>query len=58
MVGDKEYPEVSGKTKRDAKEAAAKLVYDIICGGDSTEVRGDTHHTRLKISSARHFPLC
>ena len=36
MVGDEEYPDVSGKTKKDAKEEAAKLVYDIISG--STEV--------------------
>lgn len=38
MVGDKEYPAVSGKTKKDAKEAAARLVYDMICGSKTTEV--------------------
>uniref|UniRef100_A0A671VI25 Eukaryotic translation initiation factor 2-alpha kinase 2 n=1 Tax=Sparus aurata TaxID=8175 RepID=A0A671VI25_SPAAU len=37
MVGDKEYPAVSGKTKKDAKEAAARLVYDMICGSKTTE---------------------
>uniref|UniRef100_A0A3Q1EXF0 non-specific serine/threonine protein kinase n=1 Tax=Acanthochromis polyacanthus TaxID=80966 RepID=A0A3Q1EXF0_9TELE len=37
VVGDKEYPEVCGKTKREAKEEAAKLVYDDIHGSRNTE---------------------
>ncbi|XP_018535800.1 interferon-induced, double-stranded RNA-activated protein kinase [Lates calcarifer] len=37
VVGDKEYPAVSGKTRREAKEEAAKLVYDVICGSKTTE---------------------
>ncbi|KAG7230043.1 hypothetical protein INR49_009763 [Caranx melampygus] len=31
-VGDKEYPTVSANSKREAKEEAAKLVYDVING--------------------------
>lgn len=38
MVGGKEYPAVSGKTKREAKEEAARLVYDVINGSKTTEV--------------------
>ncbi|XP_008301474.1 interferon-induced, double-stranded RNA-activated protein kinase-like [Stegastes partitus] len=37
IVGDKKYPEVCGKTKREAKELAAKLVYDDKCGSRTTE---------------------
>uniref|UniRef100_A0AAQ5Y104 non-specific serine/threonine protein kinase n=1 Tax=Amphiprion ocellaris TaxID=80972 RepID=A0AAQ5Y104_AMPOC len=36
IVGDKEYPEVCGKSKREAKEEAAKLVYDYIHGSRTT----------------------
>ncbi|XP_051285081.1 uncharacterized protein LOC127379479 [Dicentrarchus labrax] len=32
VVGGKEYPVVTGETKREAKEEAAKLVYDVIHG--------------------------
>ncbi|XP_037547717.1 interferon-induced, double-stranded RNA-activated protein kinase [Nematolebias whitei] len=32
VVGDKEYPKVCGKTRREAKENAAKLVHDTITG--------------------------
>ncbi|XP_036979849.1 interferon-induced, double-stranded RNA-activated protein kinase-like [Acanthopagrus latus] len=45
-VGDKEYPAASGKTKKDAKEAAAKLVYDTICGNKTTETSDENrNHT-------------
>uniref|UniRef100_A0A3Q1G9J6 non-specific serine/threonine protein kinase n=1 Tax=Acanthochromis polyacanthus TaxID=80966 RepID=A0A3Q1G9J6_9TELE len=37
IVGGKEYPEVCGKSKREAKEEAAKLVYDCIHGNRTTE---------------------
>uniref|UniRef100_A0A8C3AUJ9 non-specific serine/threonine protein kinase n=1 Tax=Cyclopterus lumpus TaxID=8103 RepID=A0A8C3AUJ9_CYCLU len=37
VVGDKEYPAATGRTKKDAKEEAAKLVYHEICGGNTTE---------------------
>uniref|UniRef100_A0A8C4IKR0 Interferon-induced, double-stranded RNA-activated protein kinase n=1 Tax=Dicentrarchus labrax TaxID=13489 RepID=A0A8C4IKR0_DICLA len=37
VVGDKEYPTATGKTKREAKEEAAKLVYHEICGSKTTE---------------------
>ncbi|XP_030603714.1 interferon-induced, double-stranded RNA-activated protein kinase-like isoform X2 [Archocentrus centrarchus] len=37
IVGDKEYPAASGKTRREAKEEAAKLVYHEICGSKSSE---------------------
>lgn len=34
VVGGKEYQEAVGKTKKEAKENAAKLVYNEICGGE------------------------
>ncbi|XP_030012547.1 interferon-induced, double-stranded RNA-activated protein kinase-like isoform X2 [Sphaeramia orbicularis] len=37
VVGDKEYPTATGKTKKEAKEEAAKLVYQEICGNKTTE---------------------
>uniref|UniRef100_A0A3P8UDN1 non-specific serine/threonine protein kinase n=1 Tax=Amphiprion percula TaxID=161767 RepID=A0A3P8UDN1_AMPPE len=46
VVGDKEYPEVCGKTKREAKEEAAKLVYDDICSSRTTET-GDVKYSAV-----------
>uniref|UniRef100_A0A671VI40 Eukaryotic translation initiation factor 2-alpha kinase 2 n=1 Tax=Sparus aurata TaxID=8175 RepID=A0A671VI40_SPAAU len=49
VVGDEEYPDVSGKTKKDAKEEAAKLVYDIISGTSTQPIResngSDSEHS-------------
>ncbi|XP_045925924.1 interferon-induced, double-stranded RNA-activated protein kinase-like isoform X2 [Micropterus dolomieu] len=46
IVGDKEYPVVKGETKREAKEEAAKLVYDMIHGGKTTETADEKfNHT-------------
>lgn len=47
MVGDKEYPAVSGKTAREAKEEAAKLVYDIINCNKTTDVSYSSVHAIL-----------
>ncbi|XP_028324493.1 interferon-induced, double-stranded RNA-activated protein kinase [Gouania willdenowi] len=37
IVGDVEYPEAHGKTRKEAKEAAAKMAYNEICGSKTTE---------------------
>uniref|UniRef100_G3NK72 Eukaryotic translation initiation factor 2-alpha kinase 2 n=1 Tax=Gasterosteus aculeatus aculeatus TaxID=481459 RepID=G3NK72_GASAC len=37
VVGDKEYPRATGKTKKEAKEEAAKLVFQQIHGIETTE---------------------
>nr|XP_020453844.1 interferon-induced, double-stranded RNA-activated protein kinase-like [Monopterus albus] len=37
VVGDKEYPAAFGKTRKEAKEEAAKLVYHEICGSKTPE---------------------
>ncbi|XP_029031642.1 interferon-induced, double-stranded RNA-activated protein kinase-like [Betta splendens] len=37
VAGDKEYPDATGKTRKEAKEEAAKLVYEMICGDRTTE---------------------
>lgn len=42
MVGDKEYPAAYGKTKREAKEEAAKLVYQEMHGSRTIEVSSNT----------------
>ncbi|KAM9345453.1 interferon-induced, double-stranded RNA-activated protein kinase [Symphorus nematophorus] len=43
MVGDKEYPAATGRTKKEAKEEAAKLVYHEICGSKTTEPGEQKH---------------
>uniref|UniRef100_A0A3B3DWN1 Eukaryotic translation initiation factor 2-alpha kinase 2 n=1 Tax=Oryzias melastigma TaxID=30732 RepID=A0A3B3DWN1_ORYME len=40
VVGDKEYPHASGKTKKEAKEEAARLVYVEMFGSESMDVSG------------------
>ncbi|KAK7901962.1 hypothetical protein WMY93_018731 [Mugilogobius chulae] len=37
VVGEKEYPTAYGTTKKEAKEAAAKLVYQEICGSEASQ---------------------
>ncbi|KAF3842292.1 hypothetical protein F7725_024243, partial [Dissostichus mawsoni] len=37
IVGNKEYPTATGRTKKEAKEEAAKLAYHEICGSKTTE---------------------
>ncbi|XP_069545907.1 interferon-induced, double-stranded RNA-activated protein kinase [Brachyistius frenatus] len=49
-VGDKEYPAVSGKTKREAKENAAKLVHEEIYGSKTTETDDENYND----ASAQH----
>ncbi|XP_061601513.1 interferon-induced, double-stranded RNA-activated protein kinase-like isoform X2 [Cololabis saira] len=38
LVGDKEYPPAAGKTKKEAKEEAAKLVYQELFGSETTDI--------------------
>ncbi|XP_062286854.1 interferon-induced, double-stranded RNA-activated protein kinase-like [Scomber scombrus] len=48
VVADKEYPVACGKTKREAKEEAAKLVYHEICGSKTTETGDEKSSTPIK----------
>ncbi|KAM9365132.1 interferon-induced, double-stranded RNA-activated protein kinase-like isoform 2-T2 [Pholidichthys leucotaenia] len=41
VVGDKEYPAAFGKTRREATEEAAKLVYNEIIGSTTTQTRDE-----------------
>ncbi|KAM4608023.1 interferon-induced, double-stranded RNA-activated protein kinase-like [Polymixia lowei] len=44
VVGDKEYPIAFGRTRKDAKEEAAKLVYDEICGSQTTVTMDENYN--------------
>ncbi|XP_068424343.1 interferon-induced, double-stranded RNA-activated protein kinase [Clinocottus analis] len=48
IVGDKEYPTATGRTKKDAKEEAAKLVYQEICGSNTTEEKSSVSSSQQK----------
>lgn len=39
ICGDKEFPEATGRNKKEAKEAAAELVYNIINEQEKEQVR-------------------
>uniref|UniRef100_A0A1A7WPS0 non-specific serine/threonine protein kinase n=1 Tax=Iconisemion striatum TaxID=60296 RepID=A0A1A7WPS0_9TELE len=52
VVGDTEYPEVCGKTKREAKEEAAKLVYDIINCNVTTETSDATSRQNEELTKS------
>lgn len=41
ICDDKEFPEATGNSKKEAKEAAAKLVYEIITEPEKQQVRSD-----------------
>ncbi|XP_067381581.1 interferon-induced, double-stranded RNA-activated protein kinase isoform X1 [Channa argus] len=43
VVGDKEYPAAPGKTKKEAKEEAAKLVYQAIHGSNTAETEDEKY---------------
>lgn len=43
LVGGKGYPEGAGRNKKEAKEAAAKIVYDHVEGGEMSEVCNSNH---------------
>ncbi|XP_040905187.1 interferon-induced, double-stranded RNA-activated protein kinase [Toxotes jaculatrix] len=62
VVGDKEYPAAYGKTKKEAKEEAAKLVYDEICGSKTTETSdekiSDTSNTQKEESKQNVSEIC
>lgn len=46
-MGENKFPAGYGKTKKEAKEAAAKLVYNDIMGNISTEVISNLTFTSL-----------
>lgn len=49
MVGDKQYPSAYGKTKKEAKEEAAKLAYQEILAVKPTDVSsGDAEEERCQ----------
>lgn len=55
IVGDKEYPAASGKTRREAKEKAAKLVFNRISGSKTTDVSySSVHAVHPSVISLKH----
>ncbi|KAF7669152.1 hypothetical protein LDENG_00243260 [Lucifuga dentata] len=62
VLGDKEYPAATGRTKKEAKEEAAKVVYHELYGNKTTESggerRSDTPHQQKEESAPTILDIC
>ncbi|XP_036402952.1 interferon-induced, double-stranded RNA-activated protein kinase isoform X2 [Megalops cyprinoides] len=61
VVGEKQFPEAFGKTKKEAKEEAAKIVYQELCREQTTDGIDENHNEGTPVKnmmSSSVSPLC